>query len=296
MMTTNNANSVTSYLKEIGRIPLLSAEEEVRLANQIQAMLPLLEQENLSLEERRIVIQGQKAKQKMVQSNLRLVVSVAKKYQNRGLSLLDLIQEGSIGLMRATEKFDPGKGYKFSTYSYWWIKQAMTRAIANQARTIRLPIHITQDLNKIKKTTRNLSQNLGRKPTDQEIAEELDIDVKKLRNLAQASRITKPKSLNITIDENQTELGQILADDATSPIEFVTEQENLSKIQNLLHTLSPKQRDVISLRYGLQDGRTMTYEQIGSICGISRERVRQINNKAMKLLKKRAIELSVLAG
>ncbi|BAZ44864.1 group 2 sigma-70 RNA polymerase sigma factor [Chondrocystis sp. NIES-4102] len=296
MITTNNSNSVTSYLKEIGRIPLLSAEEEIRLANQIQAMLPLLEQEGLSLEERRIVLQGQKAKQKMVQSNLRLVVSVAKKYQNRGLSLLDLIQEGSIGLMRATEKFDPSKGYKFSTYSYWWIKQAMTRAIANQARTIRLPIHITQDLNKIKKTTRNLSQNLGRKPTDTEIAQELDIDVKKLRSLAQASRITKPKSLNVTIDENQTELGQILADDATSPLEFVTEQENLSKVQNLLHTLSPKQRDVISLRYGLKDGRTMTYEQIGSICGISRERVRQINNKAMKLLKKRAIELSVLAG
>jgi RNA polymerase sigma factor (sigma-70 family) len=292
----NNTNSVTSYLKEIGRISLLDAREEVKLANQIQTMLPLMEQENLTPAERKLVRQGQRAKQQMVQSNLRLVVSIAKKYQNRGLSLLDLIQEGSIGLIRATEKFDPTKGYKFSTYSYWWIKQAMTRAIANQARTIRLPIHITQDLNKIKKVTRNLYQDLGRKPTEQEIAQELEIDVKKLTKLAQASRITRPKSLNVTIDENQTELEQILADDSASPIDFITEQENLSKIQNLLHTLSPKQRNVISLRYGLKDGKTLTYEQIGSICGISRERVRQINNKAMKLLKKRAIELSALAG
>ncbi|MGL5944098.1 MAG: sigma-70 family RNA polymerase sigma factor [Waterburya sp.] len=292
----NNTNSVTSYLKEIGRISLLDAREEVKLANQIQTMLPLLDKENPTLEERKVIRLGQRAKQQMVQSNLRLVVSIAKKYQNRGLSLLDLIQEGSIGLIRATEKFDPTKGYKFSTYSYWWIKQAMTRAIANQARTIRLPIHITQDLNKIKKVTRNLYQDLGRKPTEEEIAEELEIDVKKLTKLAQASRITKPKSLNVTIDENQTELEQILADDSASPIDFITEQENLSKIQNLLHTLSPKQRDVISLRYGLKDGRSMTYEQIGNICGISRERVRQINNKAMKILKKRAIELSALAG
>ncbi|MGL4883849.1 MAG: sigma-70 family RNA polymerase sigma factor [Waterburya sp.] len=292
----NNTNSVTSYLKEIGRISLLDAREEVKLANQIQTMLPLLDKENPTLEERKVIRLGQRAKQQMVQSNLRLVVSIAKKYQNRGLSLLDLIQEGSIGLIRATEKFDPTKGYKFSTYSYWWIKQAMTRAIANQARTIRLPIHITQDLNKIKKVTRNLYQDLGRKPTEEEIAEELEIDVKKLTKLAQASRITKPKSLNVTIDENQTELEQILADDSASPIDFITEQENLSKIQNLLHTLSPKQRDVISLRYGLKDGKSMTYEQIGNICGISRERVRQINNKAMKILKKRAIELSALAG
>jgi RNA polymerase sigma factor (sigma-70 family) len=296
MVDNNNSNSVTSYLKEIGRISLLDAQEEIKLANQIQIMLPLLEKNNLTPEERKAIRLGEKAKQKMVQSNLRLVVSIAKKYQNRGLSMLDLIQEGSIGLIRATEKFDPTKGYKFSTYSYWWIKQAMTRAIANQARTIRLPIHITQDLNKIKKVTRNLYQKLGRKPTEEEIAQELEIDVKKLSRLAQASRITKPKSLNVTIDENQTELEQILADDSASPIDFITEQENLSKVQNLLHTLSPKQRDVISLRYGLNDGRTMTYEQIGSICGISRERVRQINNKAMKLLKKRAIELSALAG
>ena len=295
MANTNN-NSVTSYLKEIGRTPLLKSEEEVRLANQIQAMLPLLEKENLTPEEQKIVRQGQLAKRKMTQANLRLVVSIAKKYQNRGLSLLDLIQEGSIGLMRAAEKFDPSKGYKFSTYSYWWIRQAMTRAIANYARTIRLPIHITQDLNKIKKVNRQLSQKLGRKPTDAEVAEELDIDITKLRSLAESARMTRPRSLNATIDENQTELGQILPDDSASPSDFVAERETVSKIQGLLDTLSPKQRDVIILRYGLKDGRTMTYEQIGNVCGISRERVRQIKNKAMKQLKKRAIKLSAVAG
>ncbi len=289
-------NTVRDYLKEIARTPLLKAEQEVELANQIEAMLPLLDKENLTPEERKIVSQGQKAKQKMVQANLRLVVSIAKKYQNRGLSMLDLIQEGSIGLMRAAEKFDASKGYKFSTYGYWWIKQAITRAIANQSRTIRLPIHITQDLNKIKKTTRQLSQKLGRKPSDREIAEELNIDVKKLRSLVQAARITKPKSLNVTIDENQTELEQILADDSASPSDFVANQEIRLQIQSLLYTLSPKQRDVITLRYGLNDGKTMTYEEIGNICGVSRERVRQIKNKAMKLLKQRAITQSTLAG
>lgn len=295
-MAANSNNTVRDYLKEIGRTPLLKAEEEVKYANQIQAMLPLLEKEDLTPQEQRIINQGQIAKQKMVEANLRLVVSIAKKYQNRGLSMLDLIQEGSIGLMRATEKFDAGKGYKFSTYSYWWIRQAMTRAIANHARTIRLPIHITQDLNKIKKATRKLSQRLGRKPSDVEIAAELDMDLAKLHSLAQSARITKPKSLNVTIDENQTELGQILADDAASPSDFVASQETRAHIQNLLHTLSPKQRDVITLRYGLNDGKTMTYEQIGDVCGVSRERVRQIKNKAMKLLKKRAIEFSSIAG
>ena len=297
-MTKISNNTVRDYLKEIGRTPLLSAEEEVYLANQIQAMIPLLKKkaEDLTPEEKKIIRLGQRAKQKMVQANLRLVVSVAKKYQNRGLSMLDLIQEGSIGLMRAAEKFDASKGYKFSTYSYWWIRQAMTRAIANHARTIRLPIHITQDLNKVKKATRKLSQKLGRKPSDLEVAKELDIDLQKLSSLAESARIAKPKSLNVTIDENQTELGQILADESASPSDFVAVQETHSQIQSLLHTLSPKQRDVITLRYGLNDGVSMTYEQIGDICGISRERVRQIKNKAMKLLKQRAIQHSTMAG
>lgn len=292
----NSDNTVARYLKDIGRNPLLSASEEIEYANQIQAMMPLLEQDNLTSEEQAIVRQGQRARQKMAQANLRLVVSIAKKYQNRGLSLLDLIQEGSLGVLRATEKFDPSKGYKFSTYSYWWIKQAMTRAIANQSRTIRLPIHITDKLNQIKKANRQLSAKLGRKPTEAEIADELDITVERLRYIVQASYRAKPKSLNLTIDENQTELGQILADDSANPTDFVFEQELSARVRTLLDTLSPKEKDVIILRFGLKDGQTKTYEQIGEVCGISRERVRQIKNKALRLLKRQCIELSYKAG
>ncbi len=293
MAQTNN--DITAYLKEIGRIPLLSAEQEVTYANQIQAMLPLLEKGNPTTEEQKIVRLGHYAKQKMTQANLRLVVSIAKKYQNRGLSFLDLVQEGSIGLIRATEKFDASKGYKFSTYGYWWIRQAMTRAIANQGRVIRLPIHITQDLNKIKKVTRQLSQRIGRNPTELEIVAELNIDLRKYQTILQAASKTRHRSLNITIDDNQTELGQILADDSSSPTDFITERELESQVDELLQTLSPKQRDVITLRYGLNGEKAMTYEQIGDICGISRERVRQIQNKALKSLKQKATQGSDLA-
>ena len=289
-------NTVGRYLKEIGRNPLLSTAQEIKYANQIQAMMPLLEQENLTPEEQEIVRQGQLARQAMAKSNLRLVVSIAKKYQNRGMSLLDLVQEGSIGVMRAAEKFDPSKGYKFSTYSYWWIKQAMTRAIANQSRTIRLPIHVTEKLNKIKKTTRQLSQQLGRKPTEAEIAKELNIDPEKLRYIIQASFRAKPQSLNLTIDDNQTELGQILADDSASPTDFIFEQELSSQVKTLLDKLSPRQKDVIMLRFGLKDGQTKTYEQISDICGISRESVRQIKNKALKMLRQQSDALCYQAG
>ncbi|MEL6580152.1 MAG: sigma-70 family RNA polymerase sigma factor [Cyanobacteria bacterium J06621_12] len=287
-------NTIARYLKDIGRNPLLSGAEEVEYANQIQAMMSLQEQEHLTPEEQEIVRRGQAAKQEMAKANLRLVVSIAKKYQNRGLSLLDLIQEGSIGVMRATEKFDPTKGYKFSTYSYWWIKQAMTRAIANQSRTIRLPIHITDKLNKIRKANRELSLALGRRPTDKELAEEVDVTVERLRYILQASYRAKPKSLNLTIDDNQTELGQLLADDSSaSPTDFAFEQELSSNVKTLLDTLSPKQRDVIMLRFGLKDGQTKTYEQIGELCGISRESVRQIKNKALRLLKRKSCSLAL---
>ncbi|MEM6610939.1 MAG: sigma-70 family RNA polymerase sigma factor [Cyanobacteria bacterium P01_C01_bin.72] len=279
-------NTVANYLKEIARNPLLSGAEEIKFANQIQAMMPLLERENLTTEEKEIVHRGQLARQEMAKANLRLVFSIAKKYQNRGLSLLDLIQEGSIGVMRAAEKFDPSKGYKFSTYSYWWIKQAMTRAIANQSRTIRLPIHITDKLNKLKTATRKLSQELGRRPTESELSEELDITIERLRYIIQASYRGKPKSLNMTVDENQTELGQILPDDSASPTDYICERELSSQIDSLLDTLSPRQRDVIMLRFGLKDGQIRTYDQIGELCGISRETVRKIKNKALRVLKK----------
>lgn len=292
----NPDNTVAKYLKDIGRNPLLSGAEEIEYANQIQAMMPLLELDNLTLDQQTIVRKGQLARQELAKTNLRLVVSIAKKYQNNGLSLLDLIQEGSIGVMRAAEKFDPSKGYKFSTYSYWWIKQAMIRAIANQSRTIRLPIHITDKLSKIKKANRELGLQLGRTPTETEIAHELEITVERLRYLVQASYRAKPKSLNLTIDENQTELGQLLADDSATPTDFVVEQELSSQVRKLLDTLSSREKDVIMLRFGLKDGQTRTYEQIGELCGISRESVRKIKNKALRLLKKQSVGLSFNAG
>lgn len=290
------SNNIEIYLKQIGRIPLLSATQEVDLANQVQSMLLLLEKKQLTNEEQEIVARGQLAKQRMTQANLRLVVSIAKKYQNRGLSLLDLIQEGSLGLIRAIEKFDPDKGYKFSTYAYWWIRQAVTRAIANQSRAIRLPIHIIQDLNKIKKITRQLSQELGRQPTERELAKAMKLSLKKLRIIKAAAQKTRLRSLNVKIDDNQTELAQIIATDSPSPTEVVAETERNSQIATLLETLSPKQQNVISLRYGLEDGIPKTYEEIGTRCGISRERVRQIVHRAIKLLKKRADQLEVSFG
>ncbi len=292
----NSDNAVAKYLKDIGRNPLLSGAEEIEYANQIQAMMPLLELDNLTRDQQEIVLRGQLARQELAKTNLRLVVSIAKKYQNNGLSLLDLIQEGSIGVMRAAEKFDPSKGYKFSTYSYWWIKQAMIRAIANQSRTIRLPIHITDKLSKIKKANRELGERLGRTPTEAEIAHELEITVERLRYLVQASYRAKPKSLNLTIDENQTELGQLLADDSATPTDFVVEQELSSQVRDLLDTLPSREKDIIMLRFGLKDGQTKTYEQIGELCGISRESVRKIKNKALRLLKKQSVGLSLNAG
>ncbi len=290
------SKTVEKYLKEIGKIPLLKAEEEVKLANQVQAMMSLIDKDNLTPEEKQIILRGKKARQKIAQANLRLVVSIAKKYHNRGLSFLDLIQEGSLGLIKGIEKFDPSKGYKFSTYAYWWIRQGITRAIANQGRIIRLPIHITQELNKVKKVTRELSQDLARTPTEQEIADKLDIKVSRLRKIKQAGRNTKPGSLNLIIDENQTELEQLLAADAPSPNDVLDENDLRTRINRLLNNLSPRQKDVIVMRFGLDNSKPLTYQEIGDRCGISRERVRQIKNRGMRILKTKAKFSSELAS
>ena len=290
------SKTVEKYLKEIGKIPLLKAEQEVKLANQVQAMMSLMDKEKLTPEEKQIILLGKKARQKMAQANLRLVVSIAKKYQNRGLSFLDLIQEGSLGLIKGIEKFDPSKGYKFSTYAYWWIRQGITRAIANKGRIIRLPIHITQELNKVKKVTSELSQELARTPTEQEVADKLDISVSRLRKIKQAGRNTKPGSLNLIIDENQTELEQLLAADAPSPNDVLDENDLRTRINRLLNNLSPRQKDVIVMRFGLDNSKPLTYQEIGDRCGISRERVRQIKNRAMRILKTKAKFSSELAS
>ena len=289
-------DSIRIYLQEIGRTPLLSPEEEFNLASQVKAMVYLLDKEKLTQEEQKEIKRGQQAKQRMIKANLRLVVSIAKKYQNRGLSLLDLVQEGSIGLMQGVEKFDPDRGYKFSTYAYWWIRQAITRAIAQQARTIRLPIHITDSLNKIKKTLWELSVELGRKPTEEEISQKLEITLEKLRTISQAAYKTNSRSLNIVLDEHNTELEDILPDETRSPNDFVSQQELESKIDELLDDLPPRQREIITLRYGLQNGKRMSYKEIGQQCGLSHERVRQLNNRAMRTLKRKAVPFQELTG
>ncbi|XLQ12297.1 MAG: sigma-70 family RNA polymerase sigma factor [cyanobacterium endosymbiont of Epithemia adnata isolate EadnSB Bon19] len=287
-------DSTRTYLQEIGRTPLLSPEEEFNLASQVKEMVSFLDKEKLTTEEQKIVKRGEQAKQKMLKANLRLVVSIAKKYQNRGLSLLDLVQEGSIGLIQGVGKFDPDRGYKFSTYAYWWIRQAITRAIAQQARTIRLPIHVTDSFNKIKTILGELSVELGRKPTEEEMAQKLKITLEKLRTISQAVYKTNSRSLNIVLDEHNTELEDILPDETRSPNDFVYQQELESKIGELLNNLPPSQREIITLRYGLQNGRRMSYKEIGQQCGLSCKRVRQLNNRAMRTLKRKAVPFQAL--
>ncbi len=297
MTSKKKVDTVRHYLQSIGKTPLLSGEEEIKLAEEIQAMLSILDKEELTPEEQQIVQKGQKARERMIQANLRLVVSIAKKYIDSGLSLLDLIQEGSLGLIRGVEKFDPTRGYKFSTYAYWWVRQGITRAIAEQSRTIRLPIHINENLNKYKKSIRELTLKLSRKPTPQEIADNMEISVEKLQFLQQAAFKTKSRSLNIIIDENHTELGQLLPDEESlSPSEFVKQQEKVSQIDQMLESLSPRQKEVIILRFGLRDGKQLSYKAIGEKCGISHERARQIYSRAIRILRKQTGTLEKVAG
>ncbi|CAD0228634.1 MULTISPECIES: RNA polymerase sigma factor RpoD [Planktothrix] len=298
-------DSIRLYLQEIGRIRLLRADEEIELARKIADLLELErireklmehydrepnEQEwatavEMKLPEfRRRLYIGRRAKDKMVQSNLRLVVSIAKKYMNRGLSFQDLIQEGSLGLIRAAEKFDHEKGYKFSTYATWWIRQAITRAIADQSRTIRLPVHLYETISRIKKTTKLLSQEMGRKPTEEEIATRMEMTIEKLRFIAKSAQL--PISLETPIGkEEDSRLGDFIESDGETPEDQVSKNLLREDLENVLDTLSPRERDVLRLRYGLDDGRMKTLEEIGQIFNVTRERIRQIEAKALRKLR-----------
>ncbi|KSU86822.1 RNA polymerase subunit sigma [Bacillus sp. VT 712] len=257
---------VRMYLKEIGRVDLLSAEEEINLAKRIEEG-------------------DEEAKRRLAEANLRLVVSIAKRYVGRGMLFLDLIQEGNMGLIKAVEKFDYRKGYKFSTYATWWIRQAITRAIADQARTIRIPVHMVETINKLIRVQRQLLQDLGREPSPEEIAEDMDLMPEKVREILKIAQ--EPVSLETPIgEEDDSHLGDFIEDqDATSPSEHAAYELLKEQLEDVLDTLTDREENVLRLRFGLDDGRTRTLEEVGKVFGVTRERIRQIEAKALRKLR-----------
>jgi len=259
------SDPVRMYLKEIGRIPLLTFADEISLAKRYEKG-------------------DRRAKKKLIESNLRLVVSIAKKYIGRGMSLLDLIQEGNQGLIRAVEKYDWRKGYKFSTYATWWIRQAITRAIADQARTIRIPVHMVETINRFVRASRRLMQDLGREPTPEEIAKVMEVDVVKVREIMKVSQ--EPTSLETPVgDEEDSHLGDFISDPGPTPYEQTSRQLLKEHMEEVLTTLSDREKKVLILRFGLEDGRPRTLEEVGAQFGVTRERIRQIEAKALRKLR-----------
>ena len=261
-------DSVRLYLREIGKIPLLTAEEELALAQ-------------------RVVAGEKEAKDQMAEANMRLVVSIAKRYVGRGLDLLDLIQEGNTGLLRAVEKFDPDKGFKFSTYATWWIRQAITRAIADQARTIRIPVHMVETINKLLRTQRRLTQELNREPTNDEIAKEMEIDVDKVEHIMKIKQDISSLDASIRDDEEDSVLADFIEDeDTVSPEESATGQLLKQQVKDMLGALTEREQKILKLRFGLEDGKSHTLEEVGQEFSVTRERIRQIEAKALAKLRK----------
>jgi len=261
-------DSVRLYLREIGKIPLLSNEEELALAN-------------------RVVAGEKKAKDEMAEANMRLVVSIAKRYVGRGLDLLDLIQEGNTGLLRAVEKFDPSKGFKFSTYATWWIRQAITRAIADQARTIRIPVHMVETINKLLRTQRRLTQELNREPTNEEIAKEMEIEIEKVEHIMKIKQDISSLDASVRDDEEDSVLGDFIEDeDTATPEETATSQLLKQHVKDMLGVLSEREQKILKMRFGLEDGKSHTLEEVGQEFSVTRERIRQIEAKALMKLRK----------
>ena len=284
---------ISWYLQNIGRVPLLTPAEEIELGNQVQKMMILTEDGQLNektreftSQQKRIIKIGRRAKERMMKANLRLVVSVAKKYQGKGLELLDLVQEGSLGLERAVEKFDPTRGYKFSTYAFWWIRQSMTRAIACQSRTIRLPVHLSERLASIRKVSRDLAHKLGAMPSRIEIAEAMEIDVEELDSVLRQALSTSSLDAPVNGDDGRSFLGDLIADSNNEePLDQVEQKMHQEQLGKWLSHLSDQEQQVLKLRFGLDGNERHTLAEIGRLLEVSRERVRQVELKALRKLR-----------